>query len=475
MGETLRPDICVIGGGSGGLSVAAGAAAFGVDVVLIERGRMGGDCLNYGCVPSKSLIAAARHAAAIRRAPRFGISAGAPAVDFGAVRAHVRGVVEALAPHDSVARFTALGVRVIEASARFVDPRTVEAGGIRVAARRFVIATGSSPRVLPVPGLADVPFLTNETVFDLETLPGHLLVIGGGPIGMELAQAFRRLGSGVTVVDDGRAMRREDPELAAVLLERVAGEGARILAETKVLAAARTPGGVELALEGAGGARSRVSGTHLLLAAGRIPNVADLGLDAAGVAHDARGVRVGRTLRTGNRRIYAIGDAAGGPQFTHLAGHHAGLVLRSILFRLPARQAPDLVPRVTYTDPELGQVGLTEGEARERGLSFRVVSSPYGASDRARADAKTDGLLKLVVGRRGRLLGAGVVGEAAGELTNLFSLALSKSMTMRDLQGFLSPYPTYGEIGKRAATAYYAPYAQQGLVRGLVRLLARFG
>jgi len=470
----IAPDLCVIGGGSGGLSVAAAAAAFGVDTVLVERGAMGGDCLNTGCVPSKALLAAAKAAQGFRDSARFGIAPAEPAVDFAAVRAHVRGVIAAIAPHDSVERFTALGVRVIAGEARFLDPRTVVAGDHRIRARRFVIATGSRPAVPPIPGLADVPVLTNESLFDLDELPGHLAVIGGGPIGLEMAQAFRRLGARVTVLEAERALGREDSDLAAVVVDRLRAEGIDLRERVAVTAASGRAGAITLTVVGAGG-ESRVEATHLLVAAGRRPNVETLGLDAAGIHFDRRGIIVDRGLRSSNRRVYAVGDVAGGLQFTHVAAWQAGQVIRSILFRLPGRATDASLPRATYTDPELAQVGLSQDEARRAGRAVTVLTAPFADNDRARAEASSAGLVKLVADRRGRLLGAGIVGPGAGEAIALYGLALAKRANLRDLAGLVPAYPTRAEAGKRAALSHFAPLARRPLVRRLIRLLSRFG
>ncbi|RFC62119.1 dihydrolipoamide dehydrogenase [Fulvimarina endophytica] len=472
--KTSKPDICVIGAGSGGLTVAAAAAAFGVPVTLIERDRMGGDCLNYGCVPSKALIAAAKTAETMRKAGRFGIGESEPRIDFAAVNDHVKGVIGAIAPNDSVERFEGLGVEVIKGDARFVDEKTVEVNGRRIEARRFVIATGSRPFVPPIDGLKETPFLTNETLFDLRDCPDHLIVIGGGPIGMEMAQAHRRLGAKVTVLEGGTPLGKDDPELAAVVLKRLATEGVRIEAGAKVVRVSGTQGAITVTAE-RGTERFEVTGSHCLVAVGRQPNVDDLGLDAAGVAFDRSGITVGRDLRTSNKRVYAIGDVAGGPQFTHVAGYHGGLVLRPLLFRLPARAKHEEIPHVTYTDPELGQVGPTESEAREKGLDVSTVSWPYAENDRAQAERETEGLVKFVVGKRGKILGAGVAGAKAGEITNLLTLAVARGMKFSDLQGFVSPYPTLSEIAKRAATSYYSPYTRKPLVRGVVAFLRRLG
>ena len=472
----LRPDICVIGGGSGGLTVAAAAASFGVPVVLVEKGRMGGDCLNFGCVPSKALIAAARHADAMARAPGFGIMPGETRIDFGRVNRHVRDVIEAIAPNDSVERFAALGVKVVQAEARFVDARTVVAGSWRIRARRFVIATGSRPRVPDIPGLADVGYLTNETLFDRTTRPRHLIVIGGGPIGVEMAQSHRRLGSNVTIVEADRLLSKEDPELAAIVADRLRAEGVTILEGAEIRSVARRTKTIVALSLARGGVAGKVEGSDILVATGRAASLDALGLEAAGIAFDKGGVSVGRSLRTTNRRVYAIGDAvSGGLQFTHVANYHAGLVLQQCLFRLPAKENRAVIPRITFTDPELAQVGLWEEEARKAGHKVSILRWPYAQNDRAEAERQTEGGIKLVAGRGGRLLGVGIVGHGAGEMINLYALALSKKMTLSDLRGFVSPYPTMSEIGKRAAISYYAPMTRRPAVRKLLAFLRRFG
>ncbi|MCV0395729.1 MAG: FAD-dependent oxidoreductase [Rhizobiaceae bacterium] len=471
----LTPDICVIGAGSGGLSVAAAAAAFGVEVVLIEKGKMGGDCLNYGCVPSKALIAAARHAHAMRHGSQFGIADEEPQIAFRQVNRHVRKVIEAIAPNDSVERFTAMGVRVIQEHARFVDRRTVLAGDHEIRARRFVVATGSSPLVPPIEGLDGVDHLTNETLFDLTALPRRLVIIGGGPIGLEMAQAHRRLGSEVTVVEAMTAMGKDDPELAAFVLRRLREEGVVIREQTKVVRVERRGrSGVRVHVEGEGGADT-IDGSHLLVAAGRSANVRDLGLDKAGIDFDRKGVKVTDRLRTTNRRVYAIGDAAGGLQFTHVAGYHAGLVVRAMLFRLPARENRRVIPWATFTDPELATIGLSEDEARKKHGRVSILRWPYAENDRAQAERKTEGLIKIVTDRKGRILGAGIVGANAAEMINLWALAVAKNMTVRDVTGYVAPYPTMTEIGKRAAITYFAPMARKPGVRRLIRFLRLFG
>jgi pyruvate/2-oxoglutarate dehydrogenase complex dihydrolipoamide dehydrogenase (E3) component len=479
--ERLDVDLCVIGAGSGGLSVAAGASQLGQSVVLIERGKMGGDCLNYGCVPSKALLAAARHAAQIREARRFGVSAGGPFVDHRAVRDHVRGVIAAIAPNDSVERFSGLGVRVLQASARFIGPHEVEAGEARIRARRFVIATGSASRIPPIPGLAagdgvrGVPYLTNESIFELERGPDHLLVIGGGPIGCELAQAHRRLGAKVSLLEAATILPKDDPELVDFIRRRLRAEGIEIVEGARIARVEGVQGSVTAVLDNEGEER-RINGSHVLVATGRQPSVEGLGLDAAGVHATPQGIQVDRRLRTANRKIYAIGDVIGGYQFTHMAGYHAGIVIRNALFRLPAKVDSAAVPWVTYTDPELANVGLTEAEARRiHGDGLRLARWPFHENDRAQADRETEGLIKVVADRRGRILGAGLVGARAGELLLTWSLAIAKKASLRDIAGLIAPYPTLSEVGKRAAGSFYTTQLFSPRTRRLVRFLARFG
>jgi pyruvate/2-oxoglutarate dehydrogenase complex dihydrolipoamide dehydrogenase (E3) component len=460
-------DIAVIGAGSGGLSVAAAAAQFGRKVVLFEKGEMGGDCLNYGCVPSKALLAAAKQAHAMRSGAAYGISPVEPQVDFGAVRAHVQRAIAAIAPHDSQERFEKLGVTVVRAAARFIDDRSIEAAGEHYTARRMVIATGSSPALPPVPGLADVPYLTNETLFGNETLPAHLLVLGAGPIGLEMAQAHRRLGSAVTVIEARLPLAQDDHELSAVVLERLAAEGVDILANRTATGVTHDAQGFRIALQGGG----EVAGSHLLVAAGRRPNVDGLGLEAAGIAFSARGITVDRGLRTTNRRVYAVGDVAGG-RFTHEAGYQAGIVIRNALFGLPVK-ARTSMPHVTYTDPELAQAGMTEAEARARhGGRVKLLRWPFSGNDRAQAEGRTDGLVKIVTGPRGRILGAGIVGPGAGELIQPWILALEKGLKIGAMATPVLPYPTRGEAGRRAAVNYFQEFASNPLVRGVIRVVS---
>ena len=475
MAETLKPDLCVIGGGSGGLSVAAAAAAFGVPVVLIERDKMGGDCLNTGCVPSKALLAAAKRAAAMNNGAPFGMTAQAVKIDFAKVHDHVQRVIAAIAPTDSAERFAGLGVRVIKGHAKFKDRKTVVVGDIEIRARRFVIATGSKPALPPIPGIDKGRYLTNETVFSLSYRPDSLIIIGAGPIGLELAQAFRRLGSTVTVLEAAVPLAKDDPECAAVVLDALDRDGVVIHSGVTVTRVEHGIDSAAVTFSGAGGEQT-VEGQYLLVAAGRKPTVDGLDLEAAGIRYDRAGIQLNKRLKTRNRRVYAIGDCAAGQlQFTHAANYHAGLVIRNVLFRLPVKVNNDRIPWVTYTEPELAQAGITEAQARARKLKFRILRWPYHDNDRAVAEREMHGHIKVIVSTKGKILGATIVGAQAGELIAMWTLAIARGFNVRDLTGIVLPYPTLSEIGKRAAIDYFTPSLTSPWVRRIIGWLRNFG
>jgi pyruvate/2-oxoglutarate dehydrogenase complex dihydrolipoamide dehydrogenase (E3) component len=475
MAKTIAPDICVIGAGPGGLSVAAAAAAFGVPTVLIERDKMGGDCLNTGCVPSKALLAVAKRAETIRNAGTFGLDVQSIGVNFRDVYARVQSVVAAVAPTDSAERFVGLGVRVVHGDATFKDRSTVTAGDTEIRARRFVIATGSRPEVPPIPGLDSGQYFTNENIFDLKERPEHLIIIGGGSVGLEMAQAFRRLGSSVTVLEAARPLAKDDPECVAVLLARLECEGVIVRGGVNVVGIAYTGGTVTATIE-VSGAEQTITGSHLLVAAGRRPEINGLGLDAAGVRYDQSGIVVNRGLKTTNRRIYAIGDCVSGhAPLTHAANYHASLVIRNALFRLPVRADKSAIPRVTYTEPELAQAGLTEVEARARRLSIRVTRWPYNDNDRAQAESETRGHIKVVTKRNGKIVGTTIVGAQAGELIAAWALAISQGLNVYAFTSVVLPYPTLSELGKRAAMDFFAPRLTDAWVRRIIAWLRIFG
>ncbi len=463
-------DLAVIGAGAAGLSVTAVAAQLGLRVSLIERDRMGGDCLNFGCVPSKALLASAHAAQAARHAARLGVNLEAQ-VDWDAVRAHVRGAIEALEPMDSAGRFRALGATVLHGEARFVGRAALRVNDRTLTARRIVIASGSRPVVPPIPGLDGVPFLTNETIFASRERPEHLVILGGGPIGLEMADAFAGLGSRVSVVEAASIASREDPELVAGLRAAFAARGIDLIEGTAV---ARVEVGPALVLADG----RRIAGSHLLVAVGRRPALETLDLAAGNVRAGTAGIATDQGLRSvSNRAVYAVGDVADprgiGPRaFTHVGSYHAGIVIRRALFRLPARLDYRALPRVTYTDPELAQVGMTEGEARAAGYRPYVLRWPFAENDRAVAEGDTTGMVKLVVAGN-RVIGAGLLAPHAGEMIGLWGLAIARRIKVSALASLIVPYPTRTEAAKRAAQSLLAPRLFANRTKILVRLLSR--
>lgn len=475
MSTEIKCDICVIGAGSGGLSVAAGAAQMGANVVLIEKAKMGGDCLNTGCVPSKALLAAGHAAQNARRADRFGIKTGKVGANGKKVFAHVRDVIAQIEPNDSVERFEGLGVNVIKGEGRFVGPDTIAVGDQTIVAQKIVVATGSSAAMPPIEGLDALNVLNNENVFELDEIPEHLIVVGGGPIGCELAQAFRHLGSEVTILEMFKIMPKDDPELVRVVRGRLLADGIVVHEDIKVVRAQGTPEAPEIVALDQDGREHGIVGSHLLVAAGRRPNVTGLGLEQAGVNFSPKGIEVDARLRTSNKRIFAIGDVLGGYQFTHVAGYHAGIVIRNVLFKLPAKARLDHVPWVTYTDPELAQAGLNEAQAREKfGEGIKVLTWPFEENDRAVAERETEGLIKVVTSAKGKILGAGIVGSHAGELIAPWVLALEQGLKIGAMASTIVAYPTLGEISKRAAGRYYTASLFSERTQKIVRFLLKY-
>jgi pyruvate/2-oxoglutarate dehydrogenase complex dihydrolipoamide dehydrogenase (E3) component len=448
-------NVVVIGAGTAGLVTAAATAALGGRVALVERGPMGGDCLNTGCVPSKALISSARLLAQIRRAPEWGLQAQEPGFDFGRVLDSMRERRARLAPHDSQERFEALGVEVFRAAGRFVSPREVDAGGVRLRARHFVIATGSRAALPPVPGLAEAAPYTNETVFDeMREKPDRLVVIGGGPIGCELGQAFGRLGVRVTIVElAGRILEKEDEDAADAVRRRLDAEGVRVRTGARVQRVAREGGRVRVEVQAGQGPAETLEAEALLVAAGRVPNVEGLGLDAAGVAHDRSGIRVDSCLRTSKRHIYAAGDVAGGYQFTHVADAHARTVVRNILVPWPKAKVDQAVlPWCTFTSPEVARVGLSEAEAARKGIPYDAWVQPMSEVDRAVLEREEEGFLKVLTAQGGdRILGVTVVGERAGDLVHELAVAMKHGVGLRGIAGTIHAYPTFAEAARKAA------------------------
>jgi len=469
----VKTDICVIGAGSGGLSVAAGAVQMGADVVLVEKGAMGGDCLNTGCVPSKALLAAAERAQSMRTSRIFGVADAKPEIDRAGVNRHVHGVIAAIAPNDSVGRFEELGVRVIRAKGEFVDDKTLRAGDTTIRAKYFVVATGSSPFVPPIPGLQGVDYFTNENIFANKGPIGHLIIIGGGPIGMEMAQAHRRLGAKVTVIEVARLLPKDDPELTKVVIQRLTDEGITFHEGVRDLRFEKTTQGIAACCETDDG-KHCIHASHLMIATGRRANVHGLNLEKAGVDYAPQGIKVDARLRSSNKRVFAIGDVAGPYQFTHMAAYQAGIVIRNMLFKLPAKVDYSAVPWVSYTDPELAQVGMSEADAERAGMKVRILRWSFAENDRAQAEHRTEGLVKVVTGRGGRILGAAIVGLHAGELIQPWVLAISQHLKIGAMAGMIAPYPTLAEVNKRIAGSYFTATLFGGRVRHMVRFLLRF-
>lgn len=483
MTKKIKADICIIGAGSGGLSVAAGAAQLGKKVVLLEGHKMGGDCLNFGCVPSKAMLAAGKTAQTFRDAGKYGIQPQDPQVDFRAVHDHVHSVIAAIEPNDSVERFEGFGVQVIQEYGRFTGPREVQAGDYKITAKFFIIATGSSPFVPPIKGLDKVPYITNETIFDRTEIPDHLLIIGGGPIGIEMAQAHRRLGAKVTVLERGpMIMSKDDPELVEVVVDHLTKEGITIENHTSIDRIEPSAGGGVTLHGQKDGQPFSVSGSHLLVAVGRKANFDKLDLEKAGVETHARGISVNDRLQTSNKRIYAIGDVIGGRQFTHVAGYHAGVIIQNLLFKTPnltlgfggGRNNDHLAPWVTYTDPELAHVGLNEAMAKEKDEKYTLAEWEYEENDRAQAEHATSGKIKVLIGKKGKVLGCSIVGKNAGDLIGPWALAVANGLKISAFTSTIMPYPTLSELSKRAAGAYYTPTLFSKRTKRIVGLLSMF-
>ena len=447
-------DLCIIGGGAGGLVVAAGGASLGAKVALVEKHKLGGDCLYYGCVPSKTLLHSAALAHSMRNAARFGIEAHAPHVNIGAVMQRVASVIKTIEPNDSPERFRSMGVDVIFGSGQFINPHTFTVNGRHITAKRFVIATGSRPAIPSIRGLDKTPYLTNETAFNLTGEVPHLIVLGAGPIGLEMAQAFVRLGSQVSVVQRGAGiLPKEDSDVAAVVLEQLKNEGVDFYLGHTPMQVEGTDGDLRLTGQDSQGQQKTLHATHLLVATGRQANLENLGLEAAGVQLNNGRLILDARLRTTQKHIYACGDVAGHYQFTHMAEHTAGVVLRNALFHLPAKVEQRVIPWCTFTDPEVARVGLSETEAKQQGVAHRVYTFPFHDIDRAHVEGATHGFAKLITDPKGKLLGAALVGPHAGEIIHEYVLALSQRLKASDLSKVIHIYPTLAQINRRVADA----------------------
>ncbi|KTC84502.1 dihydrolipoyl dehydrogenase family protein [Legionella brunensis] len=474
MKEKVKCDLAILGAGAGGLSLAAGASQLGANVVLIQEGPMGGDCLNYGCIPSKSLLAAAKCYWQAHHSEKLGTVIQESKLDFKAVMGHVHGVINTIAVHDSIERFQKLGVRVIQAMGKFVDKSTLIAGDCLIQAKKIVIATGSSPAIPPIKGIEEVNYYTNETIFNLETLPRHLLIIGGGPIGCELAQAFSMLGAKVTLFEGAHILSQDDPECVQTVRESMQKTGVTILEEIQITQLDKDADNeIELSAK-QNEQLLQFSGSHLLVATGRMPNIKDLACEKAGVTYNKKGICIDKRLRTANKRIFAMGDVTGHLQFTHVANYHASVVLRNILFKLPSKANHAITPWVTYTAPELAHVGKTEAECHACSLDYTILKIEYQDNDRAQTERETAGFIKLIINKKGKPLGVSIVGHLAGELLLPWVQLIREGKSLRSFTDVMVAYPTLSELNKRIASEFYMPKLFSSKVKMLVRLLSYF-
>lgn len=473
MSQNIKCDLCIIGAGSAGLSAAAGAIHLGASVVLIERDKMGGDCLNYGCVPSKSLISAARAAKTMRESKVLGIHPNAPEIHFREIYDHIQEVITTIGVKDSIERFEKLGVTVINGTGFFINKKEVQVNDTIIRAKYFVIATGANPFIPPIPGLQGINYLTNETVFDLEEKPDHLIIIGGGPIGCEIAQAYLLLGAPVSLLQRSQILFKDEPELTEIARKQLIDDGLTLYENMTIQSVSQEGAEIIVEIEHQN-EKKHIKGSHLLIATGRRPNLTDLQLESAGIKYTPRGVQTDKRLRTTNKRVFAAGDAAGSYQFTHVAGYHAGIIIRNILFHLPAKVNYRVIPWVIYTEPELAHVGLSEEAALKQFKNIRVLKLPFEENDRAQTERDTKGLIKVITSKKGKILGVSIAGHNAGELINLWSLALQQNLKISAIANLIFPYPTRSEISKSVAGQFYKPLLFSKRTKRVVRFLMKW-
>lgn len=453
-------DVGVLGGGAAGLTMTSGSAQLGAKTILIEKEPLlGGDCLHYGCVPSKTLIKSARVYHQIKNAVHYGLpQVETQPVDYSEIAQRIAGVIAVIQEHDSEERFCGLGAEVAFGQARFVDEHTVDLEGRRINARAWLIATGSSPGIPPLPGLESTPFITNKDLWSLPSLPQSLIILGAGPIAIEMAQAFCRLGSRVSVVQrSGQILSKEDQDLADLVMQRLSEEGVEFYLNTQMQRADEVSGKPQLTFLDAGGNEVKLSAERLLVALGRRANLEGLGLEAAGVEYSPKGLPVDNRLRTSQKHIYGAGDVTGAYQFTHAAGYEGGVVLANAVFRLPRKTDYTYLPWCTYSDPELASIGMNEKAAKQAGLEYSLWTEDFVANDRALAEGESIGRIKLLLDKDEKPLGVQILGLHAGELINEWVAALSGKVKLSTLAGAVHPYPTLGEINKRVVGNVMSP------------------
>jgi pyruvate/2-oxoglutarate dehydrogenase complex dihydrolipoamide dehydrogenase (E3) component len=472
--QILHPDFCVIGAGAGGLSFAAGASQMGASVVLLESEKMGGDCLNYGCVPSKALLAASKIGHEIKKSSQFGWEISDSKLDFKKVHEHIQSVIDAIAPNDSVERFEGFGVKVILEEGKFIDKTTLETKKHLIKAKHFIISTGSKPFIPPIEGLNSVKYYTNESIFNLEELPKHLAVIGGGPIGIEMAQAFGRLGSKVTILEAFTALPKDDPSMTNKLKEILVAEEVEINENIKISSVSQIDEGILFTYKNKKNEEHKLVVTHVLVATGRKANIENLNLEVADIKASSKGIEVNANLRTSNSKVYAIGDCIGGYQFTHVAGYHAGLAIRNSIFKLRAKVQTKAIPWVTYTDPELAHVGFSQQQLKEKKISYKVLEMEFDENDRAQAEKRTDGAIKVLVSPKGYVLGATILGTHAGELIYPWVILIQNNLKISAITSSIAPYPTLNDINKRIAGSFYTDKVFSPFMKKMVKFIMRW-
>lgn len=474
MDKIKQYDICVIGGGAGGLSVASASAQLGVNVALCEGNLMGGDCLNYGCIPSKALLSIAKRYHDCSNSNKYGFNAQVLDVDMESIMAKVHEVIAQIAPHDSVERFNSLGVDVYQDYARFINDHTVQVGDNMICAKYFVIATGSRAKLPPIEGLNQVKYYTNENIFNLSETPKHLVIIGGGPIGCELAQAFAMLKVKVTLLEAFDILPRDDRELVAILEQELVNCGVNIYKQIDISQIKSNGDSINISFKKDGESIS-LDASHLLVSTGRSPNYEKLNLNLANIEYKPSGIIVDSRLRTSNRRVFAIGDVIGSYQFTHVAGYHAGIVIRNILFRIPAKINNQAIPWVTYTSLELAQVGLTQAQAQSKYLDdYCVHSFDFINNYRACCEHNSCGKIKLITRKSGKVLGVSILGLNAGELIYPWINAINNGDTLKKISSNIIPYPTLNDINKQVVGQYYKPLLFSSKVKKIVKFLKWF-
>jgi len=459
MANKFDYDIGIIGAGAAGLTVASGAAQLGARTLLIEKEeKLGGDCLHFGCVPSKTLIRTAHVRHMMKNAGEYGLpGVDLPPVDFRDVTARIKSVIDEIQKHDSEERFCSLGAKVEFGNAEFLDDHEIMLNGRKVSARSWVLATGSSPFIPPVQGLDSTPYITNREIFYMDRLPSSMAIMGGGPIAIEMAQAFCRLGTKVTVIQrDGQILSREDRDLAEAVMSIMASEGVRFILNAEVTKVRDLGGEREVTVASSTRADTVVAEV-LLVATGRAPNVSGLMLDNAGVEHSPGGIVTDARLRTNRKHIYAAGDSTGKYLFTHAAGYEGGIVISNAIFHLPRKADYTHLPWCTYSDPELASIGMNEARAAEKGIHYSVWTERFSANDRSLAEGERDGVAKLILDEKERPLGIQILGPRAGELISEWVAVMNGSVKLSTIAGAIHPYPTLGEINKRVAGSYLTP------------------